>query len=429
VLLHNTRIVGSHAPIRAGEGAVIAEDSDFDSNTETAIAARIIELTRVKIRQTAGSPMEAIGGTVTLTDSDISANGRSVFDQCQLSIVRTPFTANVAETDGPAGAKGGGALFTGCTTTIENSRFVNNRSSTGGAIYIGKNAPSVIIQGSRFEGNRATNNGGAIAMEPFDAVRRTLELVYITFKNNQAKMGGAIDLGEFLENDTLLDARGVTFTANAASSQGGAIAGTNAAVQIRRGLFLRNEAQWGGAIWLHKRAVRPSVVANTLFALNKAPSGTFVGDSTRFVNVTMVGSEGPGIVVFPYGQNTGRALRLANTIVENNSGDNCRGGLPGIVDEGDNVQFPGTSCGATIREAVALLDTFYAPIIGGAARAQGNEATCAAAPVQGHDVYGEKRPQADRCSIGAVEGDVTQMLRRRRLGREPGHIPEWPLQP
>jgi predicted outer membrane repeat protein len=429
VSIYNSRIVDSYSPIRAGDGSVTVSDTVFDMNHDVAVQAANISLTRTTIQYTQGAPIIGVGGQVSLIDTQIFGNGRSVFDQCTLSIIRTPFTNNIATADGPVGAKGGGAVFTGCTTEIVNSNFTNNRSTNGGAIYVGKNAPHVTIRGSRFDGNIATVHGGAIAMEPLMGTERLLALQYVVLTGNRANLGGAVDLGEFIENNTALEAQGVTFSENTATARGGAVAGTNAAVRIARGVFVRNEAAVSGAaIALTRFAARTNIIANTLFVLNKSPGGTFVGDSTRLVNSTVLGSQGPGLKVFTTGPPSSPAavIRLANTIVENNSGGNCTGGPTRFVNEGSNLQYPDTSCGTDIPVAAALLDGLYAPILGGPARAQGTDTVCASAPVQGRDVYGLRRPQADRCSIGAVEGDLAQLLReRRRREREPR--PEWPL--
>src|SRR5260370_20563386 len=43
---------------------------------------------------------------------------------------------------------------------------------------------------------------------------------------------------------------------------------------------------------------------------------------------------------------------------------------------------------------------------------------CTTAPVNGVDVYGQRRPQGKGCTIGAVEGDIEDLLTRRLRGRE-----------
>jgi hypothetical protein len=423
IAVFNSRIAESDTPIVANTGVVI-ENSTLESNSGPLISADNVDLTRTTFRSNRGPPLTTIGGRINIIDSTFDDNVRSIFltggSRCSLRIVRTTFTNNrsiAADIDTPAG---GGAFITQCTTEVENSTFANNTTSAnGGAISIGREAPRVSISGSRFRSNTA-ERGGAIAMDPLFAPRRVLALQFTILTDNKAKVGGAIFFGESPENDTRLEGRGVTFSRNIASDRGGGVAGTNASVHILRGTFVRNEAQSGAALWLNTLGARESVIANTLFVLNKAPLGTFVGNTTRFINATVLGSEGPGLVQSPAstGTNPARAIRLANSIIENNSGGNCRAGAAGIIDEGANLQFPDTSCGAGIRVGIALLDTFYAPIIGGAARAQGDNKICAAAPVGGQDFYGEKRPQADRCSIGAVEGDLERFM-RRRLDRKP----------
>ena len=92
------------------------------------------------------------------------------------------------------------------------------------------------------------------------------------------------------------------------------------------------------AVWIDTPANRPSVFANSLFALNKAPAGTFVGRAARFINATMLGSDGPGLVLLPpVTGGPAQAIRLSNSIVENNNGGNCPADPASIIDDGANL--------------------------------------------------------------------------------------------
>lgn len=416
----NSHISESQSPIIVSRQLLI-EGSTFESNRGVLINGNDVDLVRTTIRSNSGPPLLGFGGVVTIADSLFEGNVRSILlarsgTNCSLRIVRTRFVNNRSTAPDLQTPPGGGAFLTRCRTEIDNGIFSGNSTSgPGGAILIGAEAPEVIIRGSRFEDNSAAEGGGAIAIAPALSPRRLLKLQYTILSRNRAKMGGAVFTGQSPENDLVLEGQGVTFADNVASVAGGAIAGWNTTLRMSRGVFRHNEASMGGAVWLNMLAARESQIVNTLFVLNKSPGGTFVGNTTRFTNTTVVGSKGPGLVQAPAftGNDPARGLRLANSIVENNSGGNCRPGRAGIVDDGSNLQFPDTSCGAGIKVAAALLDTFYAPIVGGPARAQGNDALCQGADVQARDLYGEKRPKSDRCSIGAVEGDLERLLKQR----------------
>ena len=107
-------------------------------------------------------------------------------------------------------------------------------------------------------------------------------------------------------------------------------------------------------MWIDTPANRPSVFANSLFALNKAPAGTFVGRAARFIKATMLGSDGPGLVLLPpVTGGPAQAIGLSNSIVENNNGGNCPADPASIIDDGANLQFPDTTwADASLRKGL-----------------------------------------------------------------------------
>ena len=122
-------------------------------------------------------------------------------------------------------------------------------------------------------------------------------------------------------------------------------------------------------------------------------------------------------------QTRGAGVTLRNTIVSGNT-VNCQGS-PAPSDEGTNLQFPGTNCGASIPVARPNLDKLYLPVIGSPALGAGDNPTCVATPVSGFDVYAKPRPQGQTCSIGAAEGDLDKDVADRTVdgGRWPTGIP------
>jgi predicted outer membrane repeat protein len=414
----NSRILESNKPIFVANGEVTVENSVFERNTGTVIGAPIVTLRGARLRNnefpivTSTSNLSK-SGQVDISDSTFEGNtGVSSFDFCHhVSIVRTSFVDNSTLSKQTTG---GGAFGTNCPTDVENGTFTGNVSgSNGGAISVASGAQRVSIRGSRFMGNMAAGGGGAITVDATPGIPLAVVLQQTIFRNNRAGSGGAVFF-EGPPGDATADAtftgRTVTFSGNTAADRGGAIAGRNAILDMSRSVFVRNTAQSGAAVWIDTAANRPSVFVNSLFALNKAPAGTIVGRAVHFINATVLGSDGPGLALLqPVAGGPAQAIHLSNSIVENNSGGNCSDPAS-IIDDGTNLQFPGTTCGGTITVGAALLDTFYAPMIGGPARARGKDAVCSGPKVQGLDLYGRKRPQTDHCSIGAVEGDLEQML-------------------
>jgi hypothetical protein len=106
---------------------------------------------------------------------------------------------------------------------------------------------------------------------------------------------------------------------------------------------------------------------------------------------------------------------LINSIVVGNSGGNCasRDGVS-FVDQGHNLQFPDASCAPTIAVADPKLDSLFVPGYFSPAFAAGDNSVCSAPPVGNRDVYGQPRPQGSVCTIGAVEGELQQVLYQRR---------------
>jgi predicted outer membrane repeat protein len=268
-----------------------------------------------------------------------------------------------------------------------------------------------------------TGYGGAIAVEASLATGRVVTMRHVTFVGNRAGSGGAINLGTTApDNRVALEASAVLFDGNSATGAGGAISAINGSVQIARGVFVNNQAAtYGGAVTLRHLAPRTTILANALFARNKAPDGgsAFEGDSAVFINSTIADNDGLAVkanheITAPWYN-----VHFSNTIVWKNSGGNCGGAGAQYIDDGHNLQYPGPSCGASIPVTDALLDTMYIPLPGSPAFGGGSETVCTTAPVDSIDVYGHHRPQPKVCTIGAAEGDIQVMLNFSREWRWP----------
>jgi hypothetical protein len=70
-----------------------------------------------------------------------------------------------------------------------------------------------------------------------------------------------------------------------------------------------------------------------------------------------------------------------------------------------------------IVSAFPWLGPKYVPMPWSPARNAGNNNVCNATPIESRDLFGVRRPEADNCSIGAVEGNVSHLEHRRK--REP----------
>jgi hypothetical protein len=105
----------------------------------------------------------------------------------------------------------GGALFLSASSTLNNVRFVNNRGTSGGAIFI-TNLSSTTVFDCRFENNTADSNGGAI-----DNAGGSLAIDASRFTGNSAFEGGAV------QSSGSLTGNRSTFAGNSAGFNGGAL--------------------------------------------------------------------------------------------------------------------------------------------------------------------------------------------------------------
>ncbi len=420
--LNRLTMVRGHVPAVAGIAGSLVQTSVAStitiSNsrlTDSADALFIfgpasLNIDHTQISSNRGSFLTVTGGAkINIIDSEIFGNQGAALNACTLTVSRSRFTNNRSRI--------GGAFQTGCATAIDHTDFENNQAvENGGAIYFSAPAMSMALRAVKFTGNTAGNLGGAIAIEP-SMTPRTLQIRYGEFFANRGKSGGAVNIGNFIENDATLDAAVVLFKGNIATNDGGALAGTNARLKLRRGVFRDNQAPRGGAISSFLFAPRPGVLANCLFVRNQAPAASAIAASgLRIVNSTIADNHGPALGAQGTNPAPWRDITLVNSIVTNNTGGNCAHSpqpLLNYVNGGRNLQYPGTDCGAGLTVAAPLLDPSYAPVAGGPAYGGGDAAACAAPEINRQDVWGQRRPRAANCSIGAVEADILQQLERR----------------
>jgi predicted outer membrane repeat protein len=254
----------------------------------------------------------------------------------------------------------GGVYNSGGTLTVTNSTFSGNSAPIGGGIY--NYGSTLTVTNSTFSGNSAHYDGGGI----FNGAGSALTVTNSTFSGNSASNedGGGI----FNEDGSTLTVANTTFSGNSVGGVGGAIYSADATVTVTNSTFSGNSASLGGGIY------------------NSGP---------------------PPVTV-------------TNTIVAHStSGGNCSGGVTDgghNIDDGTTCGFTGTGCtttGSSFCSTNPQLDPAGLANNGGptqtiALQAEspainaGDEATCAAPPVNNLDERGYPRP-ATGCSIGAYE--------------------------
>jgi len=247
----------------------------------------------------------------------------------------------------------GGAirLLNGAQATIERSTFTDNKATYGGAISTSSSGVRLVVDGSSFIGNHASENGGA-----FGALWTGGGSTFISnssFVKNRAESSG----GAIYASQNRLDIRNSTFTENNSDGQGGALhADWEAEVTVTHATFIDNRARReGGAISRYegKLYLRNSIVAST-----------------------------------------GRS-------------EDCVGGL----DQSIGNLSPDRTCGLPLSGELLIDDLegspAYYPLLDRSAAVD----VAVAEYCLGSDQLGTKRPQGGGCDIGAIESTTAEPAR------------------
>ena len=420
VTLDKVRIRNFRVGLAVSAAPLRASDVEFSSLDWGIVAHGVptLDVSGALFDEVRLGPLRIFGGAVTLNRITVDYSGPSTIHPqagmtCSAAVKKSYFSR------GTSTVGDGGALTLGCDGTIESTDFTNNNAGhNGGAIRIAAGAATVSLRTVKFTDNSAGNSGGAIAID-FATSARRIEMRYVTFLRNRSVLqGGAIHYGG--GSATRLVAGAALFTGNSAG-EGGALSWTNGILDMDRAIFKSNQAQRGGAVAFFGTS-SASALSNCLFTQNTAASGgAFYGYGMKFLNCTVTGNSGPAVAAAAPASASlqpahDRSISLVNSIVTANDGANCtaRTGVA-IEDGGHNLQFPDASCGPTIPVADAKLDSMFVPDYFSPAFQAGDNNICIAAPVGRHDVFGQPRPQGGICTIGAVEGELQEILYRRRF--------------
>lgn len=351
----------------------------------------------------------------------------------------------------------GGAIYNIGIATVIGSTFINNRGF-GGGIYNDSNS-ILTITGSTFTGNTSTlgyggaiyNKGAAIlanssfsnnsgpALYNFfdnsipDNKIATLNLINSMVNNNTGGAGGGLinDLGDMHIDNSVISNN------NAGSGGGIYNLGGPGTLTINNSTIsgnVSNNGTGGGGIYNSG----PAYIYNSTISDNAVNSNLGIGGGGGIYNISLLSvinstianntviadniKTGSGIYNYsPNGGDPYTTVTLKNTIVSNSAtGGNCNGTY--IIDGGSNLQFPGTTCGATIPSADPKLGLLadnggvtqtHALLAGSPAIDAGNNAVCASSPVSNRDQRGALRPfDGDSngsaiCDIGAYELGAT----------------------
>jgi CSLREA domain-containing protein len=250
----------------------------------------------------------------------------------------------------------GGAILNWAYLTITNSTFLNN-SSTGSGGAINNNRP-LIITNSTFSGNSSTGSGGG---------------------------GGAI------MNNSNLTITNSTFSGNTgyvSNSNGGALYNTSPNTIITNSTFSGNSATAGGAILTTANlTISNSTISGNIATYANFTSGLDIEGGTTDLSNTIIANSLFGVDC------TNNATIGSNThnLIEDGSCSPALSGDPSLGALDDNGGPTQT----------------FALLTGSPAIDAGDNATCAASPVNNLDQRGTARPNGAHCDIGAYEYEDT----------------------
>jgi predicted outer membrane repeat protein len=355
----------------------------------------------------------------SITDSRFRNNGTAIWWTGRLDIKKSAFDNNRGNRRSDGAIRGGAIRLEG-QGFIEHTTFDHNTATEGGAIWLV--GGSLSLRRTTFRDNTALKDGGAVGIG--DLAEGSIISRYSTFVRNKAACGGAIKLASSGAAIALQGGPN-TFARNSAAL-GGAIYSELGRIQLVRAVFTDNSASGeGGAIFASRRgSPLATVLANSLVVRNTAPDGSAIsGSAVALINSTVADNKGIAIALKPLSHFSVPGARgeidLRNSIVSNNAAGNCSRLPLGhvAVQNGHNLQYPGSECGGTVASADPQLDALYVPQFGSPAYASGDNAICLAVPISSKDVYGAVRPQGGACTIGAVEGEIDPRLFWKLLWR------------
>ena len=177
--------------------------------------------------------------------------------------------AGIANSGGSNNDKGGGILCLGAVKpTVRNCRFINNRSTFGGAAGYINNGGAPSFTDCSFIGGNGGSYGGAFDIASGGPVR--FERCY--FWNNTAARAGALEV--FATNGVIVS--NCVFRGNISTGSGGGGAiwvGTGGNTKVRNCTIVGNLSLVNGVGGMRNQGASGTVVRNCIFWDNEGPGG------------------------------------------------------------------------------------------------------------------------------------------------------------
>ncbi len=297
-----------------------------------------------------------VGGAISIGYGANAAVVNSQFDRNDGTLTKSGFSAGAIATNGSS------------VLTVRGSQFTNNRGINGGAVY--SLLGSLTIEDSTFLQNSAAGGigGGAVFTDGANpvgpgsnlsgtSVSGTIAIRRSRFEGNQAQgEGGALMLYAYGPDKLIVeDSRivGNSVTSNGQSARGGGIRSTSN-LTLRNVTVANNTAlKQGGGLWIDGSL--PVNIINSTFSGNKA---TDDAGGAMFLNTTKdtpVNIKNSTIANNTAGRASGalwlnsstQAVTLTNAIVANNTAGDPFQQQIGYAprDGGGNIEFPAPAYG------------------------------------------------------------------------------------
>lgn len=374
-------------------------DSDYNTVTPRLVVQR---LTLRRGRAPAGGDDTAQGGGAIYRDGG------------SLTVIDSVFVDNHAPEAGQDVAGGAIYAFGGGDTIVVGSTFSNNAASNGGAI--GSLNGDLTIINSAFTANAATGtdgnpgNGGCGGTLYQDGRDEVTALCGVRITGSRAgAIGGAVfrvsndATGSFAMDRSTIDGSEVT---EVGGGNAGGLYLEDLDVSITRSTISRNQAHFGGGLWLNAGTVlleNSTIADNTATGSNGGGLWLGNGPTGTVRNCTIAGNRATAAGQVA-GAIFGDGLTLANTLLADNTAMYSPSCQDPLASGGGNLQWPaGSPCSDEPVVADPLLSTLgdhggdtetLLPAPGSPAIALGSD--CPAT-----DQRGEPRPTP--CAAGAVE--------------------------
>lgn len=373
-------------------------------------------------------------GTITLT-SPIDVNGLTI-------------TGPGASALTISGGNAARQLVMSGATTLEGVTIADGLATDNvtGAITYSLDSGPHILRDCRIENNASSGTAGGAVVAVTD-----LTVERCTFSNNVGTGSsiGALEVGAVTTHTVGFVVRDSVFTGNQSVSGGGGIGAlatqsATATVSILRSTFSANRGTGGSAIavvttdtaTLHATLANVTVVGHPTEVSQLAVSVTGLVGSTSSLDIVNSTIHQPGSTSTPLGVVLAGVATLTNSIVSGGALA-CAATQGGTVVNGGHNLATDDTCGfgaggdgvdpkldpvgladhGGLTQTIALLDD-------SPARDAGDDAVCAASPVDGVDQRGIGRPIGAHCDIGAFEAPALPTTTTTSTTLPPAGCPE-----